>query len=1496
MKLASPGALRPARIGLILGSLTIAAGSAQAQEGDISGDIRGKMVDHSDTLPMDPPSSSERESNRIDGMLPSALDIAERRTMLEAQAPQTPPTQTETMEDTLDSANFESGKATLLPRATQMLDGLVARLDSKSNIHFEIVGHTDSQRIAPSLRPTFKDNQALSEARALAVANYLKQALHLPADSFAVSGKGETLPIADNGTPDGMAKNRRTMIRVWFDVTVSSPTPPAPKSVEKLVSEDFCAPKATATGQPFSISVDGRPLGADSDQTEADRERCVDVALAQSDIQIKYDPMHVAPALNAWVLPSGVARGKPAEFRTYTNYAWWLRKAELRIFAKGQNLQDAPLAVVPVSVGGGVAWAVPTSAPAELVYLLRVYDEDGHFDETAPKPLHVLDRYDAKAEEERTQRDALTGYGENSLLVKNISASGGTVTVSGKDIKPGQFVTALGMPVPVDDSGKFAFRQILPAGDHSVEVAVRDDAGVGRLYRRNLSIAGDDWFYVAQLDATVGHDHTTGPAALVTQDGTHYNNSTWSDGRGAFFVKGKVDDDYILTASADTGEQPIKDLFSNFHEKDPYYLLRNINPDQFYPVYGDDSTIADGAPTQGKFYVKVENGNSYAMWGDFKTNWTNTELTQYTRGLYGGNLLWQSSDSTGFGERSTIVNVFAAEPGTLQSRESFRGTGGSLYYTHYQDITQGSEQVWVEIRDPDSGLVLQRNALTAIQDYDIDYLQGRINLHAPLASVAESGTLVQNSSLNGNPVYLVVAYEYVPGLAAISGSDVGLRASHWFNDTVRLGTTVYHQGETGADQTLKGLDGTLRYSAGTWVKAEVAQSKGAGSENLSSVSGGLDFNQDNATGETALAKRVDLAINLADILDEQRGRLTGYWEDQGAGFSGPGLITPGSEALKRLGLAAVLPIGAQTEVAVKADDSESITQTDNDVEVAVRRKIDAQWGVSLGVREDDRSNGGTIGTVVDASPLLNQTGSRTDMILRVDFQPLSPDDPGEPDADVPPPPLPEVAAPLAPTASAGPTGGGPAGPASSLNPNSGLTGAGTSGASATSAMGAPRQQPTAQSAAGIAASHLPGRKYEDWDMYGYAQDTLAKSGSRSSNDRAGLGADWQATDALKVTAEGSDGNLGVGGRVGGDYQIDQRSDVYVSYTLESESQDLDYSGREGTLTTGSHSRVTDDVSMFAETRSVNGDGPQSLTHAFGVDFNPTKQSTIGMKFETGTLSDPLAGDVKRDAVAITGGYKFDKLKLQSALEYRVDSTTSLGTVAGTCSTPAVTTPCVDDAANGTSHTWLTKNSIGYQVDPDWRLLGKLNLSRSSNSNGAFYDGDYTEAVASAAYRPVDNDKLNMLFKYTYFYNLPSAGQVDSVTNSVIDYSQKSQVFDVDAIYDFTPWLSLGAKVGVRLGDLETTRTSGDWFSSDAELFVLRADLHLIREWDALIEARRLQSRTTDDSRSGFLVGVYRHIAESLKIGVGYNFTNFSDDMTDQSYRSRGWFVNALSTF
>jgi len=63
-----------------------------------------------------------------------------------------------------------------------------------------------------------------------------------------------------------------------------------------------------------------------------------------------------------------------------------------------------------------------------------------------------------------------------------------------------------------------------------------------------------------------------------------------------------------------------------------------------------------------------------------------------------------------------------------------------------------------------------------------------------------------------------------------------------------------------------------------------------------------------------------------------------------------------------------------------------------------------------------------------------------------------------------------------------------------------------------------------------------------------------------------------------------------------------------------------------------------------------------------------------------------------------------------------------------------------------------------------------------------------------------------------------------------------------------------------------------------------------------IEGRRLAVHQASDSRSGVLAALYRHLNEHVKLGAGYNFTDFSDDLTDLSFRSRGPFVNVLSTF
>ena len=1496
--------LTPKLLAALIGSLCLSALPAQA-DGPLAGDRpdaqhtclektpagdqpytcgdspRGKMLEHSHVLSLPASSSSEREGAEFAGLPGSGLSSEETRIILDNVAPKAMPRGAAVLQDTLPGGtNFVSGRAELTPAGVAALDAIVARVKGKQKIRFEVEGHTDSQRISARLRHTYPDNQALSEARSLTVAAYLKDKLGLTARDFSARGYGESRPIAGNDTPEGMARNRRTELRIWFEEPVAV-VPPEPKAMEVVQKKDPCAPSdGVRGGQPFSISVDGQPLSTDTAQVEADRQRCVDVALEKADIQIKYDPMNVSPALNAWLAGTPLL-GKPLEFGTYTNYAWWIKKAEIRVFLKGQQTQETPFAVIPVAAGSFVSWRPPQNAPAELGYLLRVYDDKGRFDETALKPVRILERSAPLADQEKASRERLTGYGETSLQLRNIQASGGTVSVSGTHVAAGQTVTAQGILVPVDDKGRFAVRQILPAGPHAVEVAVKDGKGQGTTFRRNLNIADKDWFYFAIADITVGRDHTSGPAQLVTTDTQHYNNETWVDGRGAFYLKGKIKGEYLLTAGADTQEQPLGNLFTNFQAKDPNYLLRQIDPNKYYPVYGDDSTIAEDMPTQGKFFVRLEKGDSSVMWGNFQTAWTGTELTAFSRGLYGANAVWHSNDTTSYGEKKTSVNVFAAEPGTLQSREEFRGTGGSLYYLHHLDLTQGSERLWVEIRDKDSGMALERKPLVYGQDYDFNYLQGRITLRAPLPSVADGSALVQTSAVSGNPVFLVTTYEYAPGLAEVHNKTMGLRASHWFNDNIRVGMTRYHQGESGSDQDLKGLDATLRYKPGTFVRAEVARSKGAGSDSLGSLDGGFSFSQSTPTGQSAGARRVEGAMDLAEVRDGMKGKLSAYVQTKDAGFSGPGASTFNSEATAQRGGAAVLPLGTSTEVAVKADSRNSASQTAQAGEVAVRQKLDAEWGVSAGLRHDQREN-----AAANASPILSQNGTRNDLIVRVDFNPLAD---GEKDKAA----AAQAAATTAATSAVVvPPAAATSGPATALLPATNTPQAGSLG-----------QPFDPAAAAGVAANRVPGLQYKPWNAYGFLQDTLSRSDGRDANDRGGVGVGYQVNDRLRLGTEVSGGTGGAGGRVSGDYRIDDRSNVYLAYSMETEQADTNYRGRQGTLTSGTHYRLSDQVGMFGETRWTNGAGPQSLTNAFGVDLSPSDRWTLGAKAEVGTVSDPLAGDLRRRAFGLSAAYKFERLKWGSALEYRNESSNTNGTPAGSTSSPsdasvpATAVPAVLAASSRV--VWLMKNSLGYQLDPAWRLLGKFNFSRSNSSQGAFYDGDYTEFVAGAAYRPVDNDRWNTLFKYTYFYNLPSPGQVDNLTGSLatLDYTQRSQVLNVDTIYDVRKWLSVGVKYGFRWGQLQDSKTTGDWFSSKADLLVLRSDLHFVKEWDGVVEARRLRAQDAGDARAGFLLAVYRHLPEQhAKIGVGYNFTTFSDNLTDLSYRSRGWFLNALSTF
>jgi OmpA-OmpF porin, OOP family len=96
---------------------------------------------------------------------------------------------------------FESGRATIDPDSVGLLDRLIETALRCPTANIDIVGHTDADGDEGF-------NQALSEKRAQAVADYLARA-GLPADRFKAAGYGSQQPVASNDTDEGKAQNRR---------------------------------------------------------------------------------------------------------------------------------------------------------------------------------------------------------------------------------------------------------------------------------------------------------------------------------------------------------------------------------------------------------------------------------------------------------------------------------------------------------------------------------------------------------------------------------------------------------------------------------------------------------------------------------------------------------------------------------------------------------------------------------------------------------------------------------------------------------------------------------------------------------------------------------------------------------------------------------------------------------------------------------------------------------------------------------------------------------------------------------------------------------------------------------------------------------------------------------------------------------------------------------------------------------------------------------------
>lgn len=1117
------------------------------------------------------------------------------------------------------------------------------------------------------------------------------------------------------------------------------------------------------------------------------------VALERVKVHVQNDGLSVKPQLNVAVENGALAvmREQGARFTPFWNYGTFIRHGEVRMFAADASVRSRPLAILPVRNGMAI---LPAYAPLpdDLIYVLRVYDAKGKFDETSAKSLTLSDAY---IEPHTTQNGDpfLAGYGIDHTAVRNIKVRGAAITVRGDNVPMGGFARVANIGIPVDEQGRFVTQMILPYGHFGLDVDVGSGGQIAS-YRRNVHIDDTEVFYVAIGEVTLGKQRRSGPASFLGS-GDDDLNGKYARGRGAMYLKGKVRGDYRVTAAIDTGEERLSDIFKNLDKKDPRQLLRRLDGDKFYPVYGDDSVLVEDAPTQGKFYVRVEKDDSHIMYGNFATNITGTEFAHLDRGLYGGIIDHRSLATTEAGDRKTHVTMFAADPGTIPARNEFRGTGGSLYFLDRQDISIGSERLRVEVRDKVSGLVIESRDLIAQNDYEIDYIQGRILLSTPLQSTSNDDQVVRSGDLSGNDVYLVTRYEYTPSIGDVDGYTLGGRATQWVGNHLRLGVTAQSEKTDSADQEVFAGDFLLRGSAGTYVKGEYARSEGPGFGKTTSTDGGFNFDGINSfgtLGQSADAYRLEMAIDLADI-SGLRGTTQIYYDHQEAGFSGTGRQSQYNT--QRLGGKFKAMLTRFTELSVKVDEIKAKGQGKTlAVYADVSQKLSQRLSATLGIRHDERFVNNTGQAInLTSTGFGGGNGARTDASMQIDF-----------------------------------------------------------------------------------------RGSSKWGVYVFGQTTIENDLERNSNDRVGFGGQFKITDRLDVEAEISDGEAGLGANIQTTFARSDSSEYYMGYAL---SPDHNFSGlgtqsringENGTLTFGARTRYSDALSVYGEERLAFGNDRHAYTHAYGLSYNPTDAWSFGMGVENGTIEDINTGDFERTAFSLSAGYTTDNFRLVSSLEGRFEDGTGGNT-------------------GRDRTTWLMRNTLALQATNDWELLGRFNFARSESDETSIIDAEFTEGVLAAAYRPVGHDRLNALLKYTYFENTAPASQVSNTQVNNLA-SQRSQIISVDAVYDLSDKFTVGAKYGFRSGEVALNRLTSDYIDSNAHIGVVRLDYHVARKWDMLAEARVLSSALADDTQYGALIGLYRHLGDHAKIGVGYNFSRFSDDLTNFDTDHEGYFVNLVSKF
>jgi hypothetical protein len=232
--------------------------------------------------------------------------------------------------------------------------------------------------------------------------------------------------------------------------------------------------------------------------------------------------------------------------------------------------------------------------------------------------------------------------------------------------------------------------------------------------------------------------------------------TTTGSARVAFFVKGTITGQTLLTAAYDSDKETRA------------RMLRDITVDQVYPVFGDASIKGYDAKSSQRFYIRLDNGKNYLLYGDFQTSdgfsqssgtgavasVKQRDLSSNGRTMTGVRAHLEADGQDASALKGSYLNVYASRDSLNNIVIERKGNGLSFYQIDHASAIENTEKLEVVVRDRNNpGRVLSVLALQRYADYTFEPFNGRIILGAPL----------QSTDNQGNPQSLRIGYEVDQG-------------------------------------------------------------------------------------------------------------------------------------------------------------------------------------------------------------------------------------------------------------------------------------------------------------------------------------------------------------------------------------------------------------------------------------------------------------------------------------------------------------------------------------------------------------------------------------------------------------------------------------------------------------------------------------------------------------------------------------------------------------